>query len=59
MFLRTQRRETMNLEQQKQQLAAEYVDMIGYDPFEDDPAITVDEVRDTLREYHDARSGGV
>lgn len=50
---------TGTIEQQKQQLAAEYVELIGYDPFKDDPAITVDEVRETLREYHDACAGGL
>ena len=32
-------------------LAKEYVSKIGYDPFEDDPTITVAEVRQTLAEY--------
>lgn len=35
----------------KQQLAAEYVEKIGYDPFEDDPTLTAEEVAQTLREY--------
>ncbi len=35
----------------KAALAAEYVDLIGYDPFEDDPAIAVEEVAQILREY--------
>lgn len=43
--------------QYKAQLAAEYVDLIGYDPFKDDPTITIDSVRETLREYHAAASG--
>lgn len=32
-------------------LAAEYVRKIGYNPFEDDPTITADEVQQTLEEY--------
>ena len=35
----------------RKQLAAEYIDRIGYDPFEDDPSITLDEVRNALRDY--------
>lgn len=38
----------------KAALALEYRDVIGYDPFEDDPSITVEEVAETLREYHAA-----
>lgn len=33
------------------QLAAEYIELIGYDPFDDDPATTADEIRQTLRDY--------
>jgi len=32
-------------------LAAEYVNLIGYDPFADDPSLTVEDVRQTLAEY--------
>lgn len=32
-------------------LAAAYVEKIGYDPFEDDPTIDEEEVRQTLIEY--------
>jgi len=32
-------------------LAAEYVELIGYDPFEDDPTISCDEVERTLAEW--------
>lgn len=35
----------------KQALAAEYVRLIGYDPFEDDHSITEEEVAQTLKEY--------
>lgn len=28
-----------------------YADLIGYNPFEDDPAITTDDVRSTLLDY--------
>jgi len=35
----------------REQLAAEYVELIGYDPFEDDPEITEEEVAQTLAEY--------
>ncbi len=34
-------------------LAAEYVAKIGYDPFEDDPTTSAEEVANTLREYDD------
>lgn len=37
-------------------LAAEYLERVGYDPFMDDPTITPDEVRQTLREI-DEESG--
>lgn len=40
-------------DQARAQLAAEYVDLIGYDPFEDDPTISIEDVRQTLREYHE------
>lgn len=36
---------------ERETLAAEYVELIGYDPFEDDPTITATEVRETLRGY--------
>lgn len=32
-------------------LGAEYVELIGYNPFEDDPTISTDEVADILREF--------
>jgi len=35
----------------REALAAEYVERIGYDPFEDDPTISEDEVRQTLVEH--------
>lgn len=35
----------------KAELAASYVELIGYDPFVDDPTITVEEVRETLIGY--------
>lgn len=35
----------------KAELAAEYLDKIGYDPFEDDPTMTVEEVAQLLAEY--------
>lgn len=35
----------------KAALAAEYVELIGYDPFEDDATITYAEVRQTLADY--------
>ena len=38
------------------ELAKYYVSIIGYDPFEDDPKATVGEVRQTLREHHDAET---
>lgn len=42
----------------KAALAAEYVSMIGYDPFVDDPKATVAEVQQTLREYRAERFEG-
>ena len=41
---------------QRQTLAAQYLDRIGYDPFTDDPTITVAEVRQTLKEHAEAAS---
>lgn len=35
----------------RDELAAAYVELIGYDPFKDDPATTPDYVRETLLEY--------
>jgi hypothetical protein len=32
-------------------LGREYLEKIGYDPFEDDPAISTETVRQTLAEY--------
>ena len=34
----------------RQALARAYVEQIGYDPFEDDPTISIETVRETLRE---------
>jgi hypothetical protein len=43
----------------KAELAAEYVEKIGYDPFEDDPSISVEEVARTLTEWDaEAAKGG-
>jgi len=39
------------LADEKTALRAEYIDLIGYDPFEDDPSTTVDDVRETLADY--------
>jgi hypothetical protein len=39
------------LADEKAALRAEYIDLIGYDPFEDDPSTTVDDVRETLADY--------
>lgn len=36
---------------QREALASEYVELIGYDPFADDSTISAAEVRKTLREY--------
>ncbi len=35
----------------KEALAAEYVRLIGYDPFQDDPSTTVEEVQQILAEF--------
>ena len=35
----------------QQALATLYVEMVGYDPFEDEPANTVQEVRETLLDF--------
>lgn len=35
----------------REQLAALYAELIGYDPFKDDPAMTEGLVRDLLRGY--------
>lgn len=43
--------ESMVATKERSVLAAEYVELIGYDPFEDDPTITAAEVRETLRGY--------
>lgn len=37
----------------KELLRQEYINKIGYDPFEDDPSLTTAEVEQTLREYDD------
>ena len=36
---------------QREALRQEYISLIGYDPFEDDPSMTVDEVREILADY--------
>lgn len=38
-------------EMSKDDLAAAYLETIGYDPFVDDPSISEAEVRETLIEY--------
>lgn len=35
----------------RDELGAEYVELIGYNPFEDDPTLTTDEVAQILVEY--------
>jgi hypothetical protein len=47
------------VEDEKKALADAYVERIGYDPFEDDPNITVAEVAHTLAEHDkiEARGG--
>jgi hypothetical protein len=37
----------------RQELAAEYEKCIGYNPFEDDPSLTDDDVRQTLTEWRE------
>lgn len=44
----------MALDRERSALAAEYVDLIGYDPFEDDLGETVESVRQRLVEYKKA-----
>ncbi len=41
----------------RQQLSAEYLDRIGYDPFVDDPDILLDKVEQTLAEYDEIAGG--
>ena len=36
---------------QRETLRQEYVRLIGYDPFEDDPSMTVEQVREILADY--------
>lgn len=36
---------------EKELLAKEYIEKIGYDPFEDCPSITPEEVREILKQY--------
>jgi len=38
----------------REQLTAEYVERIGYDPFEDDPTISEDDVERILAEHAQA-----
>lgn len=40
----------------KASLAAEYIALIGYDPFEDEPTETVDGVKERLASYKEARA---
>lgn len=35
----------------RQQLTAAYIDLVGYDPFEDSPDVTESQVAEMLREY--------
>ena len=37
---------------EKDLLAAEYIDLVGYDPFKDDASISIETVRETLAEVH-------
>lgn len=39
----------------KETLAAEYKELIGYDPFLDDPEISVETVAQTLREFKEVQ----
>lgn len=43
----------------RQQLAAAYLDLVGYDPFEDDPTITESEVAEMLLGYESEMAAGV
>jgi hypothetical protein len=44
----------------KEELRKWYVETIGYDPFKDDPTITVEEVAKIKKEYlQEEREGGV
>ena len=36
---------------QRETLRQEYIRLIGYDPFEDDPSMTVEQVREILADY--------
>ena len=36
---------------EKEVLRREYIALIGYDPFEDDPSMTIDEVREIIADY--------
>ena len=36
---------------EKDTLRREYIALIGYDPFEDDPSMTVDDVREIIEDY--------
>jgi hypothetical protein len=42
---------TLNDNSSKESLAAVYLELIGYDPFKDDPTIKPCDVADTLSEY--------
>lgn len=35
----------------KETLRREYIALIGYDPFEDDPSMTIDDVREIIADY--------
>lgn len=36
---------------QRETLRQEYIRLIGYDPFEDDPSMTVEQVREIIADY--------
>jgi hypothetical protein len=43
--------QTLLDEGEKELLRAEYVSLIGYDPFDDDPTLSLPAVRDVLADY--------
>jgi hypothetical protein len=45
-------------EEEKRQLGAEYKELVGYDPFEDDPSNTIEGVRKIIREYREIVAAG-
>lgn len=50
--------DVLSLAEERTALAAEYVRLIGYDPFADDPASTSAEVQQTLNEWHEESGNG-